>query len=157
MSRAPRPRLAPADVGCWVLKTASPLEEAAPGWAPGEGARLARCLHPTYRLGLLRAGQPCLLWRSGREAPGVHALGVVLGPPAPDPGGRPRVEVALRRLRSPVPRAALLADPVLAAAEVLRVPAGGNPSYLGPEQFAALRAHLAPGDDVPPRAAAQVP
>ena len=45
---------------------------------------------------------------------------------------------------SPVLRAELLLDPVLATAEVVRMPAGSNPSYLDREQYAALRAAYLP-------------
>jgi hypothetical protein len=37
-----------------------------------------------------------------------------------------------------VPRAAWLTDARLSAAEVVRMPAGSNPSYLTPDQLAAL-------------------
>ncbi|NAZ88013.1 hypothetical protein GTR00_18195, partial [Kineococcus sp. T90] len=56
-----RPRLGAGDVACWLLKTASdPPELAAAG--PGGAVRLRRCVHPTYRLGLVAPGQPVLLW-----------------------------------------------------------------------------------------------
>jgi hypothetical protein len=44
----------------------------------------------------------------------------------------------------PVARADLLADPAARDAEVLRMPAGSNPSWLSPEQYAAVLAHLPP-------------
>ena len=64
-------RLTPDDVACWVLKTAGDV-------VVGE---VSRCVRPSYRLGLMAPGQPCLLWRSGRHDPGVHALGVLTGGP----------------------------------------------------------------------------
>jgi hypothetical protein len=48
------------------------------------------------------------------------------------------VPVRLTLLPEPVPRAALLADPVTREAEVLRMPAGSNPSWLSPAQYAAV-------------------
>ena len=36
-------------------------------------------MRPSYRLGLMAAGQPVLLWLSGRRQPGVHAVGVLTG------------------------------------------------------------------------------
>jgi hypothetical protein len=48
------------------------------------------------------------------------------------------VPVELTLLADPLPRAALLADLVARGAEVLRMPAGSNPSWLSPAQFAAV-------------------
>jgi hypothetical protein len=83
------------------------------------------------------AGQPCLLWLSGRDRPGVHALGVLTGGAEPD-GESWAVRLRLTLLPEPVARAELLADPVAREAEVLRMPAGSNPSWLSPAQFAAV-------------------
>ncbi len=44
----------------------------------------------------------------------------------------------LTALAPPVLRAAFVADPVLAAAEVVRMPAGSNPSFLTVDQLAHL-------------------
>jgi hypothetical protein len=109
----------------------------APGWAPGTARSLTRCVRASYRLELMAAGQPCLLWLSGRTEPGVHALGAVTGPVGEDDGG-PVIPVRLDLLREPVPRAQLLADPRMQDAEILRMPAGSNPSWLSAEQFAAV-------------------
>jgi len=126
-------RLTPDDVACWVLKTAGDV-------AVGEGTR---CLRPSYRLGLMAPGQPCLLWRSGRHHPGVHALGVLTGPVRQDDGG-PVVPVRFTPLAEPVPRAELVADPVFGAAEVIRMPAGSNPSWLTGAQYAVVLARTGP-------------
>lgn len=107
------------------------------GWAPGTARTLTRCVRPSYRLDLMAPGRPCLLWLSGRADPGVHALGTVDGPVSADAGG-PVVPVRLVLLDEPVPRADLLADPRMRTAEVLRMPAGSNPSWLSAEQFAAV-------------------
>ncbi len=85
----------------------------------------------------MAAGQPCLLWLSGRDRPGVHALGVLTSGAEPD-GESWAVGLRLRLLAEPVARAELLADPVARAAEVLRMPAGSNPSWLSAAQFAAV-------------------
>ena len=124
-------RLTADDVACWVLKTAGPAA------ATGE---LTRCVRPSYRLGLMAAGQPCLLWRSGRDA-GVHALGELTGPVRGGDGG-PVVPVRFRPLPDPVPRAELLTDRPFAGAEVVRMPAGSNPSWLSAAQYAAVLARL---------------
>lgn len=124
-------RLTAADVACWLVKTAAPPAEVVPGWASGGPVAVRRCVRRSYRLDLVAAGQRCLLWRSGREAPGVHALGVI----AAEPDGGLEVELLLRPLAEPVGRAELLADPRFATAEVVRMPAGSNPSYLTPAQL----------------------
>jgi hypothetical protein len=134
-------RLSPTDVACWVLKSSRAPEEIDPGWSPGQQRRLVRCVRRSYRLDLMSAGRPCLLWISGRTAPGVHAVGVLAGGAAEGDGG-PEVAVDLTLLADPVPRAELLADPVAAGAEVLRMPAGSNPSWLSAGQFAVVRARV---------------
>ena len=126
-------RLTSDDVACWVLKTAGEV-------VVGD---LTRCVRPSYRLGLMAPGQPCLLWRSGRHHPGVHALGVLTGPVRQDDDG-PVVPVRFTRLAEPVPRAELVADPVFGAAEVIRMPAGSNPSWLTAAQYAVVLARTGP-------------
>ena len=132
-------RLTAEDVACWVLKSSRPPGAVLPGWLPGATAELDRCVRPSYRLQLMRPGQPCLLWVSGRDRPGVHALGVLAGAPAVSADG-PAVAVRWTRLAEPVDRAELLADPTAADAEVLRMPAGSNPSWLSAAQYAAVLA-----------------
>jgi hypothetical protein len=123
-----------------VLKTTRPPADLAPGWSPAERRSLTRCVRRSYRLDLIDAGQPCLLWLSGRDRPGVHALGVVTGGVQPDGDDRWTVPLELTLLPQPIPRAELLADPVAREAEVLRMPAGSNPSWLSAAQFAAVLA-----------------
>jgi len=125
--------LRPDDVAAWVLKTRTRLDDLTDGWRPGDRADLRRCVHPTYRLRLVRPGDRCLLWLSGRHAPGVHAVGVVTEAPV-DGDPDHAVHVRLHRLAEPLARADLLADPRVAGAEVLRAPFGSNPSFLTPEQ-----------------------
>jgi hypothetical protein len=127
-------RLTADDVACWVLKTAGDV-------VAGE---LTRCVRPSYRLRLMAPGQPCLLWRSGRQSPGVHALGVLTGAVREDEGGGPVVPVRLTPLDEPVPRVELVADPVFREAEVIRMPAGSNPSWLSAEQYAVVLARTGP-------------
>jgi hypothetical protein len=126
-----------------VLKSTRPPELIEPGWRVGTAHELTRCVRRSYRLDLVHPGQPCLLWVSGRTAPGVQALGQVTGEAVERDGG-PVVPVRLTRLPFPVARADLLADPAACDAEVLRMPAGSNPSWLSPEQYAAVLAHLPP-------------
>lgn len=138
-------RLSAADVGCWLLKSDRLPDAVAAGWAPDTERELERCVRRSYRLALMGPGQPVLLWCSGRTAPGVHAVGSLVDGPEEREGG-PVVTVALRRLAEPVSRAALLADPVARTAEVLRMPAGSNPSWLSHAEHAAVRALLPVSD-----------
>ncbi len=131
-------RLTAGDVACWVLKTSRPPAQLVTGWAPGATRALTRCVRPSYRLDLMAAGQPCLLWLSGRSDPGVHALGALDSPAGVDSDGAPVVGVRLTLLPAPIARTDLLADPRLRDAEVLRMPAGSNPSWLSAGQFAAV-------------------
>jgi hypothetical protein len=132
------PRLTAGDVACWVLKTSRPPSQLVPGWTPGSAHSLTRCVRSSYRLDLMAVGQPCLLWLSGRHDPGVHALGTVNAAVEADADGAPVVGVRLTLLPDPVARADLLADPRLRDAEVLRMPAGSNPSWLSAPQFTAV-------------------
>ncbi|TFV86153.1 hypothetical protein [Blastococcus sp. CT_GayMR16] len=134
-------RLFPGDVACWLVKTNRPPSDLVPGWRPGTEQPLTRCVRPSHRLDLMAAGQPCLLWLSGRDRPGVHALGELRGPPQQDAGG-PAVSLLLTLLDEPVDRAELLADPVARDAEVLRMPAGSNPSWLSGPQYDAVLARV---------------
>ena len=136
-------RLTAEDVACWVLKSSRSPDDVVPGWRPGTVRELDRCVRRTYRLALMSPGQPCLLWVSGRRRPGVHALGELTAAPVPADGG-PVVAVRLTRLAEPVDRAELLADLEARDAEVLRMPAGSNPSWLSAASYAAVLAHLGP-------------
>ena len=141
---ADRHRLSEREVAGWLLKTSLPLDELSAGWESGGTRGLERCLRRSYRLDLMRPGQPCLLWLSGRVQPGVHAVGTLTGRPRTD-GGQPSVPVSLRRLEHPVDRADLLRSPAFADAEVLRMPAGSNPSFVTAAQLAEVLAMAAPG------------
>jgi hypothetical protein len=130
-------RLSAGDVACWVIKTTRPPSAIAPGWIAPAPQHLDRCVRRSYRLDLIAPGQPCLLWLSGRDRPGVHALGEIADG-AEDRADGPVVHVRLTLLAEPIPRAELLSDPRMRDAEVLRMPAGSNPSWLSAEQFAAV-------------------
>ena len=130
-------RLAPDDVACWVLKSTRRPAEISPDWSPGAEQTLARCVRRSYRLTLMAEGQPCLLWISGRQQPGVHGLGVLTGAADAD-SDNPSVPVRVTLLDEVIPRAELLTDPRTRDAEVLRMPAGSNPSWLSARQFAAV-------------------
>ncbi|MFB9415344.1 MULTISPECIES: hypothetical protein [Dactylosporangium] len=131
------------NLGAWLLKangnTSDIAEVAArrepiPHW----------CVQPSYRTDLMAAGQPLLFWVSGRRHPGVWATGELTGPASWDlvPHQRKlRVPLRLRWLdeHHRIPRPALLADPELAALEVLRQPQAANPSFVTKSQLAAVQ------------------
>ena len=135
-----------AGLGAWVVK-ANPAQTSVAALAGDGFAGVARwCVRPSYRTNLVAAGQPVLLWVSGKDPAfpaGFHAFGEVTGPCRVD-AGQPEIPMRLRPIPSPLLRAELLLDPVLATAEVVRMPAGSNPSYLDREQYAALRAAYLP-------------
>ena len=142
-------RLTRSDVAAWLVKTSRPPEAIEPGWVPGETRTLQRCVRATYRLGLMVPGQVCLLWLSGQARPGVHAIGTLaVGPGGEEPldtvdaPGSPVVTLRLRLLAEPVPRRELMATAAFASAEVARMPAGSNPSYLTAPQLAEVKARL---------------
>jgi hypothetical protein len=127
-----------------VLKTTRPPAAIDAGWRPGTTRSLTRCVRRSYRLDLMTADQPCLLWLSGRDRPGVHAVGALTGGAERD-GPSWAVPVRFTLLAEPVPRGELMTDPVAREAEVIRMPAGSNPSWLSAEQFAAVLARVADG------------
>jgi hypothetical protein len=140
MATGSRVPLTTADIGCWVIKSATAPAGITRGWLGGERREIRRCLRPTYRVGLMVPGQRALLWLSGRQEPGVHAIGRLSSRPVLEP--TTSVDVDLWLLTTPVPRDELRDAPALAAAEVLRMPAGSNPSYLSPSQMEGLLGHL---------------
>ena len=105
---APARALTPATLGAWLLK--------ATGSAPSTRAHVRAgfagvdtwCVQPTYRTDLVEAGE----------------AGVV--------------PVALSPVAHPLLRTELTGHPDLAGMEVLRVPAGSNPSFVTPEQLRVL-------------------
>ena len=104
-------RLTRDDVACWVLRTAGDV-------VVGE---VSRCVRPSYPLGLMAPGQACLLWRSGRHDPGVHALGVLTG--VPQDGAVP---VRFTPLAEPVIRMPPRSAPLQGPAASLRVVGGSG-------------------------------
>ena len=154
-------RVTAANLGAWLVK-ARPDPHAE--LAPADVTTIStRCLRPSYRTDLIEGGHLVLLWISGTstsQPAGIHAHGRATGTVVEDtsgsrqPGPGPRrqstvlMPVALRPLAPPVLRADLLGHPVLSRIEVLRMPAGSNPSFLTREELAALRRtwpHVAAG------------
>ncbi|KQT90813.1 hypothetical protein ASG49_13820 [Marmoricola sp. Leaf446] len=136
-------RLTVASLGAWLLKGDPRHDEIATLLGTGFAGLGTRCVRPSYRTELVAAGQPVLYWVSGRDPlhpAGLHGQGTVTGPVHVDPDLGPVLPLHLAPVAPPVLRAELLAHPVLADLEVLRMPAGSNPSYVTGEQLAALRA-----------------
>ncbi|WP_110180947.1 hypothetical protein [Nocardioides solisilvae] len=130
-----------ATLGAWLLK-ADPRATDVGALLAGDAGETTRCVRRSYRAALVAPGQPVLLWVSGADSThpaGIHAQGRTRGLVHEDDDGRLVMPLTLEPLAEPVPRAALLAHPVLAHAEVLRMPAGSNPSYLTVDQLAVLR------------------
>ena len=128
--------LSTASLGAWLVKASG----AAPSTREHVRTRFSEvgtwCARPTYRTGLVAAGQPVLLWVSESEPglpAGLHSHGHTTGPASY--GVMP---VVIAPLDAPLLRSELLAHPELASLEVLRMPAGSNPSYVTPEQLALL-------------------
>lgn len=135
--------------GVWDLEAALASGDVPTSW------RLA----PTYRVDLVDTGDPVVLWRTrGWAGPcGVVAVGLVLDRPdladevpgdVDDPlwvsasardRPRPRLEVSLDVLDSPVAVEQTDAVAELRNLEVRRVPRIGNPSVITPAQWGALK------------------
>ncbi len=123
-------------LGAWLVKadpTGLPITTSA---ATRFASVTSRCVRPSYRTALVREGQPVLLWISGRHPDhpaGIHAHGRTTGPATDE------MPVRLAPVDPVVTRQQVLAIPELSRAEVLRMPAGSNPSFLDVEQYAALQ------------------
>jgi hypothetical protein len=136
MGRQPH-ALTEETLGAWLVKAAPaglPMTEVV---RTGFASVTSRCVRPSYRTALVRAGQPVLLWLSGRDPDhpsGIHAHGRTTGPATDE------MPVRLEAVDPVVTREQVLAVPGLARAEVLRMPAGSNPSYLDVDQYRALQA-----------------
>jgi hypothetical protein len=128
-------------LGAWLVKASPgslPIEELV---RTGFVDITSRCVRPTYRTGLVRPDQPVLLWVSGndrRHPAGIYAAGHTTGPVDPA-APSPEMPVRLGAVEPPILREEILDDPTLAGIEVVRMPAGSNPSYLDAEQYHALQ------------------
>ncbi len=139
-SRSTRPAVTVETLGAWLVK-ASPSGGALEDAVRRRFENLStRCVRSSYRTALVEAGQPVLLWFSGGDSlhpSGLHATGRTTGPVVDGPDG-PMMTLHLAPVTPIVPREALLGDRVLGQLEVLRMPAGSNPSFLDRSQYAAL-------------------
>ena len=143
-----------ADFGAWLFKC-NPRRRDFQRFLSESDGITEWCAARSYRATLIRPGQPVILWVSGSDArgptPGIWGLGQTISDAAAsddDPGANSllagavdtRVQLSLRLLNEPVPRAVLRHVAALERLEVLRVPAGSNPSWVTGSEFAALLA-----------------
>ena len=138
---SPVPAVTQESLGAWLLKASPELLAVEEHVRTGFRTLTSRCVRSTYRAALVREGQPVLLWLSGhdrRHPAGLYAQGSTTGVARED-GPELAVPLALRLIDPVVTRRELLAHPRLAGIEVIRMPAGSNPSYLDVEQYAELR------------------
>lgn len=123
-------------LGAWLVKASGAEPSTGQHVRTGFADVEAWCARPTYRTALVAPGQPVLLWVSGTRAEhpaGIHACGRTTGPAAD--GTMP---MRLLPLREPLLRSELVGHPELSSLEVLRMPAGSNPSYVTRAQLALL-------------------
>jgi hypothetical protein len=136
-------------LGAWLIKGNADRADLMGRFA-GEPRVTRWCVQPSYRLGLMRAGQPMLFWASGsrrRDVPyGIWGLGRLAGPPERE-GAEGGWSVPLDLVVLPEParlrREVLRADDELTGLEVLRQPQAANPSFVTVREFTAIERHLA--------------
>ncbi|CUR62497.1 conserved hypothetical protein [metagenome] len=123
-------------LGAWLVKASGATPSTGEHVRAGFADVASWCARPTYRTELVSAGQPVLLWVSGTESEhpaGIYARGRTTGPASE--GVMP---MTLLPLEAPLLRAELVGHPDLSSLEVLRMPAGSNPSFVTPPQLAVL-------------------
>jgi len=105
-----------------------------------ESTLVARwCVRPSYRLGLIRPGDPLLLWLSGRDPlhpRGLWAVGEMTGPSDGD-----TVAVRLRPMSRPLTDSELRSRGI-DDLEVQRQPMGSNPSWVSRRQWSRISSLL---------------
>ena len=132
-------------LGAWLVKASGSLPSTTHHVRTGFAEVESWCVRATYRTDLVAPGQRVLLWVSGnapQQPAGIYAHGRTTGV------ARNRVmPVELTPLSQPLLRSELVGHRDLSSMEVLRMPAGSNPSYVTPEQLrmlAELDPELAP-------------
>jgi hypothetical protein len=151
LMRAADRRVRLDDLGAWLVKGNADHTDLLDRFA--RDPRVTRwCLQPSYRLELMRAGQPVVFWASGSRrrdiAYGIWGCGRLAGPPRRDgaeAGWSVPLDLVIAGPAGRLPRQLLRADPRLADLEVLRQPQAANPSFVTVRQFAAIREHLRSG------------
>ncbi len=142
------------DVGGWLLKARRDVWDVVGAMAGREPLTSWR-LTPSYRVGMIRVGDPVVLWLTGSTRqmppPGVWAVGTVTGDIDERQGSgggwidleardqvRPRVPVNLSVLEQPLLRTELAAHADFAEAEILVAPRVGNPGVLRRRELAVI-------------------
>ena len=137
--------LSPDTLGAWLVKASGALPSTTHHVRTGFAEVESWCVRASYRTDLVAPGQPVLLWVSGNAAQqpaGIYARGRTTG--STRDGVMP---VELTPVSQPLLRSELVGHRDLSSLEVLRMPAGSNPSYVTPEQLrllAELEPELAP-------------
>ncbi|MCW2735424.1 hypothetical protein [Nocardioides sp.] len=124
----PHRALTSETLGAWLVKATGSVPATTAHVRAGFAGVATWCVRPTYRTELVAAGQPVLLWVSGteREHPaGIYAAGRTTGRADGD-----LIPIALSPLAHPLLRSELTGHPGLTTLEVLRMPAGSNPSFV---------------------------
>lgn len=123
--------------------------------ALGDGRPIASWrVQPSYRLKLIEAGDPAMIWVTGSErsrgpTPGVWAIGHTTGTFIDDYGDQYwldtdqacELELFAELVTQPIdvlPRTGIRANPETAGLEVLRQPQMSNPSYVSPKEYKAI-------------------
>ncbi|MGZ5399482.1 MAG: hypothetical protein ACXWDM_05670, partial [Nocardioides sp.] len=122
-----KPRaITPVTLGSWLIKgsrEATPIEEllrtdfsSVTGW----------CVRRTYRIGLVRSGQPVLFWLSGDDSTspaGIYAQGLTTGDAKPMEAGDAWVDPTARGSRTLIMPVKLMPlDPPILRSELLQHP-----------------------------------
>lgn len=152
-------------LGAWVIKCNPAMTDFGSILQSGRGIS-AWCVADNYRSALMDAGQPVVLWVSGRRggeyARGIWGIGRVrapamlqmtpvlqmtpgsqMTPPGSEPVVRSRHAKLVAQLdipvrKSPIAVCEIAAVPALSGIEVIRQPYMSNPSWLSKDEFAAL-------------------
>lgn len=132
-----------AALGAWLFKC-NPRRRDFEEFLRTAGGVSTWCVARTYRSDLIRSGQPALLWVSGSgrsvPVPGLWAAGATVTGTYVDE--KPAVDLRLQLLDDPVPREIIAQIAGMEDLEVLRIPAGSNPSWVTDTEFAALQSVL---------------
>ena len=148
-----------ANVAAWIFKANPVVWDVLGALRSPEGREALDTwgMAPSYRVDLVRPGQPCVLWvTGGRHSTdtGAWAIGEITSEPFLDEGDpddsrwtdeqvrsalRPHVHFRLDVLQRPVTLAELYEDPRFARAEIIRAPRVSSPVALTADEFAAIK------------------
>lgn len=152
------------NLGAWVLKCDPKVWDLALALELGDTNITGWSLAQSYRLNLMKPGQPVVFWVSGPKKGsvtfrGVWGFGRLTGGAewsegmsareakstlwldwnkATEPGWYVKTDIPL--LENPIPADEFLADPILAGSEVVRAQQQSNPVFFTKEEYRALLA-----------------